>query len=210
MPTIDQTQRSTNLLLACDESCIKLFNDERVSCLHVADGTNKQFWRIVHPVISNRRLLRRERSPDKVPWRPLRLIYRVAGLKKKKKKKTSNIVFVFLNLISSARPALAFLRPHPRPAADLPLAGVASDSGEDRLPYRYPCPPSRRLLLPRCRVPPPLAPPNRRPPPPGRRRHSRRPRRPQHRTTAGLAAAAGHPSIPAGNGTPPQPGNPNP
>ena len=70
MPTIDQTQRSTNLLLACDESCIKLFNDERFSCLHVADGTNKQFWRIVHPVISNRRLLRREGSPDKVPWRP--------------------------------------------------------------------------------------------------------------------------------------------
>jgi len=34
--------------------------------------------------------------------------------------------------------------------------------------------------------------------------------RPQPGTTAGLAAAAGHPSIPAGNGTPPQPENPNP
>ena len=37
MPTIDQTQRSTNLLLACDESSFKLFNDEHVRCLHVAD-----------------------------------------------------------------------------------------------------------------------------------------------------------------------------
>ncbi|PVH63920.1 hypothetical protein PAHAL_2G135500 [Panicum hallii] len=110
-------------------------------------------------------------------------------------------------------PLLRAIRSLPRPSGRLrpcrrpPLAGVASNAHEDRLPLPLPLPLPLLLLPPpptsslfpdslprpkchrRRRIPLPLAASNRHLLPHARRRHRRRPCCPQPTTTAGPAAS---------------------